>query len=159
MKRHDIKKTLLLFTFGLMCLCGCAKTTFSQETSNSIQTDAEQRRVALINALERAQSEVVAGRKYIDELQTQVKSKQALIDKLVERDAARAQVEQSRQKEIAELRAAIDEQEKALQIRIDEVEYLKKELAKTQKKLRSSHRREKFLVAALGALALFLLHK
>lgn len=158
MKTHAIKKILFL-ALALICLCASASQALSQETSNSTRTD-DAKRAALLSALERAQDEVAAGRKYIDALRAQVKSKQDLIEKLTERDAAREQVEKSLQKEVGELRAAIDEQKKTLQIKSDEVEYLKKELSKANKKLRAAHSREKFLVGAVGGLLLFvLLHR
>lgn len=154
MKTHAIKHALLLLTLALICLCGNAKTTFSQGTGSSSKTD-EQRRIALVNALERAQDEVVAGRKYIDGLKEQVKSKEVRIDALNKRDEKRVEIEKSLNAEISNLRAAIEEQKSALKVKEDEVGYLKKELSKVQKKLNSSHTREKVLVVT--TIVLFLL--
>ena len=77
------------------------------------------------------------------------------IDALNKRDEKRVEIEKSLNAEISNLRAAIEEQKSALKVKEDEVGYLKKELSKVQKKLNSSHTREKVLVVT--TIVLFLL--
>lgn len=125
---------------------------------NSTQTE-DARRSELIGALERAQTEVRAGRKYIDGLKEQVKSKQQLIDALNRRDVKRVEIEKSLQSEIDNLRLAIGQQKSALKIKVDEVDYLKKQLTKVEKKLKNSHTREKVLVVTTFVLFLLQLLK
>ena len=160
MKTHALKNALLLILLSLIVLCGSANQTFSQQTPNSIQTtNDEVRRIQLVAALERAQTEVKAGRKFIDGLESQIRSKQAQIDQLNRRDAKRIEIQTSLEAEIANLRAAIAEQKNALKIKQDETDYLKKELQKTQKKLKSSYKREKFFAAIAAVLAAILVLK
>lgn len=133
------------------------KTTFSQQTENSTQTE-DQRRVQLVEALERTQREVKAGRKLIDNLEEQVKSKEKLIKKHDERNEVQNQIIDSLKSEVSNLRMSLDSQKKALEIKQAEADYLKTELAKTQKKLKSSYKREKALVVVVAILtSLFLL--
>lgn len=113
--------------------------------------------MALVSALERAQTEVRASRKLIDGLRDQVKSKENLIDKLNERDTVRVQVQASLQAEVKDLRAAIESQRATLKIKEAEADYLKGELSKANKKLKASHTREKIFAGIAAALAAFLL--
>lgn len=128
------------------------KAAYSQQTPSSTPND-DGRRAALVAALERTQTEVKAARRYIDGLNDQVKSKQALIDKLNERDGVRVAIQTQLEGEIKNLRLAIAETEEALRIKTDEAKYLKDQLAKTNRKLRNSHTREKIFAAVAAILA------
>lgn len=104
----------------------------------------------LVAALERAQTEVIAGRRLVDALEAQIKSKQKLLDEMIRRDETRVEIEKSLQAEIVSLKAAVAAQTAALKIKDEEIDFLKKELKATQKKLKSTQRREKWLVIGLG---------
>lgn len=132
--------------------------TFSQPTANSTDNDAA-RRAELVAALERAQIEVRAGRKFIDGLEKQIELKQRQIDEFERRDAKRVEIQELLQKEINELRLAIKEQKNALRIKTEEADYAKKELDKTNRKLKSARTREKFLVGAAAILGAILILK
>lgn len=127
----------------------------SQQTPSSTPDD---RRKTLIEALERTQAEVRSGRRYIDALQGQIKSKEALIDKLNERDGVRVKIQSELEAEIKNLRQAIAETEDALRMKTEEAAYLKRELDKTNKRLKASHKREKIFATVAAVLtALFVL--
>lgn len=128
-----------------------------QQTSNSTQNNDEERRAALVQALERAQTEVRAGRKYIEGLKEQVRSKESLIERLDARDAVRVKAQESLQAEVRDLQAAIASQKENLKIKEAETDYLKKELSKVNKKLRNAHTREKIFAGIAAALAAVLL--
>lgn len=128
---------------------------FSQQTASS--TSDEARRSELVAALERAQGEVKAARLYIDGLKGQIKSKQARIDALDERDVARVKVQESLQAEVKDLLAAVASQKETIRIKTEEADYLKKELTKVNKKLKAAHTREKVLGGVAAVLLTLLL--
>lgn len=132
---------------------------YAQTQNSTNQTEDEARRAALVAALERSQSEVKASRRYIDELKAQVKSKEDRINALDKRDEKRVEIQESLQGQITDLKEAIAAQKDALKIKEDESDYLKKELKKLQKKLKSSHTREKIFAGTTALLFLFLLLK
>lgn len=132
----------------------------SQQTPNSIPTtEAEIARLQLVNALERAQTEVKASRKLIAGLNEQIESKEARIKALNARDALSAQAIGGLQSEIKNLRAAAREAGNAIKIRSGEVEQLKRDLDKTRKKLHRSRAFVKYLTIAAAALAAALILK
>ncbi len=112
----------------------------------------------LVNALERAQTEVKSSRKYIDSLREQVDSKEARIAELNKKDALAAQAIESLQNEIANLKKAIEEATIVMETRSKEVAKLKADLDKTRKKLKRARAVEKYLtIAAAAILAAFIL--
>lgn len=128
--------------------------TFSQTTQSSTQNQQaadEQRRRQLIEALERAQDEVTAGRAYIGGLEAQVKSKQSIIDAQKTRQTLSDAAITSLQAEVETLKAVIAEQEKTIAGQKSEVDYLKKELSKTNKKLHRSRKLNQFLIVGVAA--------
>lgn len=161
--RKTIKKLLGAVLLALVFLSVSASKTYSQQTENSTptvtnQTD-EQARIQLVGALERAQTEVKASRKYISGLKEQVAIKEARIKALNDKDALSAQAIAGLQSEIKNLRLAIAETEKAIKIRSDEVEQLKKDLNDTRKKLHRARTFAKYLTVTAAALAAALVLK
>ncbi len=129
---------------------------FSYASFANAQTaapDDAARRVLLVEALERNQAEVIAGRKYIDALKQQVGIKQAEIKALNEKDALAQSAITGLQSEVTSLRSAIDEASKALEIRKSEAEELKKQLDKTRRSLHRARALTKYLAITAAALA------
>jgi chromosome segregation ATPase len=145
-----------MLTLAGTFLCGNAKTIFSQTTADSTQTraDDEARRRQLIEALERAQDEVKASRKYIDALEAQVKSKQSIIEAQAKRQTLSDEAITSLQKEVEILKSVIAVQEKTIETDRNEIDYLKKELDKTNKKLKRSRSLNKYLIVGVAAAVL-----
>lgn len=156
MKKHAIKSLAILF--ALIVLCASANQTCFAQTQNSINED-EQRRLQLVAALERAQTEVKAARKYVDGLKEQVKLKERQIDALNKRDEKRVEIQSALERQIDDLKNAVAAQKEALKIKQDEADYLQKEIKKLQKKLKSSHTREKIFGATTAILFLLLIFK
>ena len=103
--------------------------------------------------MERAQTEVKAGRKYIDGLEESLKSKQAVIDAQTKRQTLSDEALASRTKEVEILRAAIVEQKNTIAIQEAEIKFVKSELAKVNKKLKRSRKLNQILIAtAVGAI-------
>ncbi len=123
------------------------------------QPDAEITRVQLVNALERAQTEVKASRKLIDALNDQVEVKEARIKALNQKDELATAAIANLQSEIKNLRAAITEATAALKVQSDEVATLKKDLDKTRKKLKRARSLTKYVTVAAAALAGILIIK
>lgn len=144
MKNTIIFTIILIFTF---CFTATA------------QTDEAARRVQLIQALERSQSEVLASRDLIGALKEQVESKEKLINSLNKKDELSQSAIKSLQYEIDSLRAAIDDAKKIMEIREKEVDILKKELDKTRKKLSRSRSISKYLAVIAGVLAAVIIAK
>lgn len=119
----------------------------------------EIQRIQLVNALERAQTEVKASRKLIDALEVQVDVKTSEIKALNEKDTLAQSAIVRLQSEINNLRAAITEAETALKLRADEVATLKKDLQKTRKKLHRARSLTKYLAAVAAALTVIVVIK
>lgn len=157
--KHPAGKPLLtLLLLAAIVLCGSARTTFSQKIENSTptaapQTEAELRRVELIEALERAQTEVVAGRKYVAALEEQIRLKQERINALGQRDEFRAAKEAALLTEINELKAAIVAKNAAQELAQTQIARLDKDLKKTQKKLRAANRRTRWVIVGAAIFA------
>lgn len=150
---------LSLSLLVIASLFGCARTTFSQQTSSSTQSSDADRRAQLVAALERAQDEVHSARSYIASLEAQVKTKQDRIDALDQRDAARVEVQHSMEAEIANLKLAIESQKKDLAIKESEAEYLKKELSKANTKLATARRQRTIFAVVAATLAAIVIAK
>lgn len=157
------QKIAVCALIALLLICCGAKTNFSQATGNStpettkVQTndnDEALRRAQLADALERAQDEVRAARKYVAGLESSVRSKQKLIDALNEKDAKNSELLASLRSEINSLEAAAAAARDALEARRLEVEVLKTDLQKTRAKLKRARSFQKYLIggAALAAL-------
>ena len=74
------KTYLIIALCVLTILSATKKNAYSQTTKSSTVQTRTDNRIALIQALSRAQNEVVESRKYIAGLEVQVKSKEAIID-------------------------------------------------------------------------------
>lgn len=157
--RKTIKKLFGAVLLALVFLSVNASKTYSQQTENSIptttssQSEAEIVRLQLVNALERAQTEVKSSRNYIKGLKEQIEIKEARIKALNAKDELASQAINGLQSEIKNLRAAIGAAEQAIKIRSDEVAQLKKDLDKTRKKLHRARTLAKYLTVAAAALA------
>ena len=123
------------------------------------QNDDEARRLKLVEALERAQDEVKASRKYIDGLEKQVESKEQIIAAQTKRQTLSDEAITSLQKEIETLKAAVAEQEKTIRVQENETEYLKKELGKTSRKLHRARKLNQSLIIVTAAAILGILFK
>lgn len=156
--RLTLLKPAILLVLTLFCF-GSVKAQTEQPLSTIQTTNDEVRRIQLVAALERAQTEVKAARKFIEGLEASIKSKEKRIDELDRRDGKRVEIQNSLESEIKNLRAAVAEQKNALIVKQEESDYLKKELQKTQKKLKSSYKREKFLAGIAAVLAAILVLK
>lgn len=162
-------KNLLLHVAlaAILLICAGEKTIFSQKTADSTQkpaaaaaanshaAEAETRRKQLIEALERAQTEVRAARALIDGLEEQIEAKEASLKKLRQINDLQAAAIESQTREISNLKSALDAQKQEIKIRTETADFLKKELKKLDKKLKNSQTREKFLIGALGIAVLF----
>ncbi len=161
MKLSELKKAAVT-GLSLLVLFVSAKTMFCQQTEPSTQSD-EARRAALVTALERAQDEVKAGRKYVDALKGQIATTQGQVDKLQARVAAGEQTAATLRAEIENKTATIDSLKARLQVKEGEVivltaniDQIKRELAKTKKKLTHAHLREKIFGTAAAVLLVLL---
>lgn len=130
-------------------------TNDAQQTpaTPEITNDAD-RRVLLIQALQRAQTEVVESRKYVDALEQQIRMKQERINALNILTEQNLALRQSLNLEIAQLQTAIASQQTQIKFNVAEIDYLKKELASVQKKYKKSLKREKWLLLGIGAIVL-----
>lgn len=108
----------------------------------------------MLEALERAQDEVKASRKYIAGLETSVKSKQGIIDAQTKRQTLSDEAISSLQKEVSDAQALISSQKTTLVADRAEIDYLKKELANTNKKLARARTLQKYLIIGIGTLLL-----
>lgn len=135
-----------------------AKPTLSQQTASSTpqtnQAETDIRRTQLINALERAQSEVKASRKYIAGLEASIKSKQSVIDALGAKSDKQTEAIESLESELSLLKQATTEAKAALETRKQEVDFLKSELNKTREKLSHARNVQKYLIVAAVVAAL-----
>ena len=113
----------------------------------------------MVEALERAQDEVRASRKYIAGLEAQVNSKQSIIDAQSKRQTLADEAIFSLQKEIEILQKAIEGQKETIAIQEKESKYLKSELDKTNKKLKRSRSLNKYLIVGAAALILATIFK
>lgn len=162
MQKPRIKKAQLLaaLLLSIIVLCGSARKTFSQTTASSTATQARQnddaaaRRLALVAALERAQAEVVAGRSYVKGLETQVESKQSIIDAQARRQTLSDAAIESLKSEVADAVAVIASQKQSLELGEKEILYLKKELKSVNKKLARSRKLNRYLI--VGVILAFL---
>lgn len=93
----------------------------------------------------------------VDGLKKQVESTKAQIAALNERDVKRSELQALYENQIAELKSAVAAQKEGEKVLRSEIDYLKKELAKTQKKLKAAHKREKVLAATSAGLLILLL--
>ena len=156
-KMQEIRKVKLIMLFAIiaaLCLFASVRKTFSQTTAPSTQAQEtdEQRRIKILEALERAQDEVKASRAYIKGLEKQVTSKQSIIDAQTKRQILSDEAISSLQKETEIAKAAITSEEKTIELQKLEVDYLKKELDKTNKKLKRSRNLNRYLIVGIGAL-------
>jgi predicted RNase H-like nuclease (RuvC/YqgF family) len=138
------KLTLIILTVAF-----CAVSTAAQTNTGA----DEIRRLQVVKALERSQTEVVASRRLVDEMVKQVESREAEITALRAKGALSARAISALQAETINLRVAIAAQEKAFNLRSKEVERLKKSLADSKRK--HSHLRawSKFFGIAAAVLA------
>lgn len=99
-----------------------------------------------MQALERAQDEVRASRKYIEGLESSLESKESIIKAQTSRQTLSDEAIRLLRLEIEQLQAIIKNNEAALKIQSDEIVYLKKELSATNKKLGRARRLNKYLI-------------
>lgn len=162
--KHRKSKTLLLLLCAAIFLCGAAKTTLYAQTASSTPTQTnqqidEQRRLALVEALERAQREVIAGREYVDVLEGKLKSAAAIIAAQEKRQTLSDQAIALLRKQAAEYQAALDEQKRRIEIDKKEIIYLRAELDQTNRKLKRSRTVNKYLIAGLAGIIIALFAK
>ncbi len=129
-----------------------ALLTFGFCFTANAQTDEAARRIQLIQALERSQTEVLVSRDLIAALKEQVASKESIIAAITEKDEASEAAIKTLQSEVEDLRIAIYEAQKVLELRHHEVEFLKSDLEKSNKKLSRSRRTSKVLLVLAGVL-------
>jgi len=129
-----------------------ALLTFGFCFTANAQTDESARRIQLIQALERAQAEVLVSRDLIDGLKEQVASKDSLIAAITEKDEVSQAAIKTLQSEVENLRIAISESQKVLELRQHEVDFLKKDLEKNNKNLTRSRRNSKILIVLAGVI-------
>lgn len=130
--------------------------TFShsaQTPSPAPKTEAEITRLQLVDALERAQIEVLASRKFVDALKSEIETKTALVAALRQKDALAQAAIQSQSAEIAIMKGALRAATLALDARRAERDALKKDLDRTRRKLGRARSLTKYLAAAAAALA------
>lgn len=154
MKKRVIKAAVLA-ALSLTLLLATVSNSYSQQTPSSTTSDE----LRLVAALERTQAEVKEGRKLIGAYKDQVKSLEKRLEKSGELNWANAKLRAELELQIAHYKAAIVELQSALKTRTEQAEYLKKELAKVNKKLRSSHTREKIFAGIAAILAAVLVLK
>ena len=161
-RERKLKRILTGALLGAaLCLSASVKPALSQQTASSTQPQQAQtpeteaaRRLRLIEALERAQDEVKASRKYVAALEASVKSKQAVIDAQVKRQSLSDEAIAALQSEVADAKAVIGSQQATIAAGGREIDYLKQELAAVNKKLRRARAVEKYLIVGIGALIL-----
>lgn len=142
-------KKLFVITILTLCLSLAAD-------AQTVSPDPDINRVQLISALERAQSEVRASRKYVDALKQELAAKEAIIKRQSELAILSAEAVKSLQSETINLRAAIEAQERIIKTSEIEISELKKQRDATRKKLSRARAVTRYLLAAaaaLGALA------
>ncbi len=131
----------------ILILSGAGAAVHAQTTNGDVA------RIQLINALERAQTEVKSSRIFVDALRQQVASKEARITALNQKDALSTAAIKNLQSEITNLRLAINEAEAVISIREKEVLTLKSQLEKTRKKLSRARTFTKYLAVVAAVLA------
>jgi len=136
-----------------------ALLTFSFCFTANAQTDETARRVQLIQALERAQSEVLVSRDLIGALKEQVASKESIIAAITEKDEASQEAIKTLQSEVENLRMAISESTRVLELRQHEVYFLAKDLEKSNKNLTRSRRNSKVLLVLAGVIGVIAIVK
>lgn len=154
----QILKTLLIIVAAFV-LCVATNGQTAAPTPLPARMADEIQRLRLVNALERAQSEVRISRKFVDSLKDQVESKEKIIKAQKDKDVLSSAAIAGLQTEIVNLRSAVVEAEKTLELRRVEVAELKSYLEKTRIKLNRARNLTKYLAIAAGVLAAIVIVK
>lgn len=118
-----------------------ASATFSQQTGSSTPTPIDKRE-QVVAALERAQSEVRAGRALIADYEVRIEKLEKQVSVEKQNNGLLTQAYLDAVKELAEIRAALKAEREAQSLRERQVEELRERNKQLEKKLSSARKRE-----------------